>query len=157
MSEPMSRETLLANLAERYTELDDLIAQLSEEQLAFPGVTEEWSVRDMLAHLTWWQQWALARMHGESSRIHKEPGESDEMFWQRVNAVAIAEVRGEPTSKVLADFRASHQQMMQMISVLTDAQLANEKLIGNIIGITYEHYEEHLPMLRAFVERQSIL
>jgi hypothetical protein len=123
--------------------------------LTLIGVTDEWSVRDLLAHLTWWQQRVLARMRGEPASFQQEAGESDEAFWQRVNAAAVAAMRHEPADKVLRDFRASHQQMVQTAAALTDAQLADENLINSIIGNTYGHYAEHMTALRAFVGRQQ--
>src|SRR6185312_10802939 len=55
----MTREQLLARLEKAWTALKDSYVGLSDAQLTTPGVAGEWSVRDVLAHVTTWDEEAL--------------------------------------------------------------------------------------------------
>ena len=46
------REGLVAIIESARMEMEGLIEQVGEANLAEPGVTGEWSVKDILAHLT---------------------------------------------------------------------------------------------------------
>jgi hypothetical protein len=155
MSEPDTKTAMLTKLTDRYVELDGLIGQLSDAQLTQVGVTDEWTMCELLAHLTWWQERVFARMRGDPPRYRPAEEESDEAFWRRVNAIAVQGVRERSASEVLAAFRASHQQMTELIAGLTDEQVANEDVIGSIAGNSFDHYEEHLPAIRTFAQAQK--
>ena len=58
----MSRERVLQRLARAWEELRDSYAGLSETELLEPGVTGAWSVRDIIAHVTWWEEEALIHL-----------------------------------------------------------------------------------------------
>lgn len=144
---------LRADFDERYTELDGLLAPLTAAQLEQIGITDRWSVRDLLAHLVWWQQRMLARRRGEMPAILKIAGESDEAFWERANAAAVAAFSDRSGMEMLAVWRDSHRQMADLIASLSAADLADDDLIGNIVGNSTGHYEEHVPAVREFVAR----
>lgn len=55
----MKRAQLLNRLESAWASLQESFAGLSDDQLIEPGVSEEWSVRDILAHVTTWEQEAL--------------------------------------------------------------------------------------------------
>ena len=55
MSDPTTKDELLAAMDQGYTTFELLLAPLSETQLTIPGVNGEWSIKDILAHLAAWQ------------------------------------------------------------------------------------------------------
>src|SRR5512144_2221590 len=58
----MKRERVLQRLAAEWDSLLDSYAGLSEAELLEPGVTAAWSVRDIIAHVTWWEEEALTHL-----------------------------------------------------------------------------------------------
>ena len=50
-----SRDELLQRSRDRHAQLEALLAQLTDDDLTRPGVTDDWSAKDHLAHLTWWE------------------------------------------------------------------------------------------------------
>ena len=55
----MNRQQLLKKLDKAWAEVKESYAGLSDSQLTEPGVTGDWSVKDVLAHVTTWEEEAL--------------------------------------------------------------------------------------------------
>ncbi|HEX8132353.1 MAG TPA: maleylpyruvate isomerase N-terminal domain-containing protein, partial [Actinomycetes bacterium] len=55
-------ERLLRQLDAAWTALGDSYAGLDDDQLVEPGVVEDWSVKDILAHVTTWEEEALQHL-----------------------------------------------------------------------------------------------
>ena len=52
----MKRQELLNRIERAWADLKASYAGLSTAQLTEPGVTEGWSVQDILAHVTTWEE-----------------------------------------------------------------------------------------------------
>ena len=50
---------LLHTIERRFEAFKASYRDLESEQLLVPGVTGEWSIRDLIAHVTWWEEEAL--------------------------------------------------------------------------------------------------
>ena len=55
----MKRDQLAKRLETRWRELYDAVQGLSEDALQEPGVVGHWSIRDVLAHVTTWEEEVL--------------------------------------------------------------------------------------------------
>jgi len=55
------KEHILAALREQFNRWEELLANLSEEQLTAPSFDYNWSIKDVIAHLWGWQQISIAR------------------------------------------------------------------------------------------------
>ena len=55
----MTKEQVLHKLEQAWTSFNESYAGLSDDQIVQPGVTEDWSVKDILAHVCWWDEEAL--------------------------------------------------------------------------------------------------
>ena len=55
----MDRQQLLNKVDKAWISLKESYAGMSEAQMMEPGVMGEWSVRDILAHVTVWEEEAL--------------------------------------------------------------------------------------------------
>src|SRR5256885_15635859 len=58
----MSKQQLLKRLDQAWAEFRESYAGLSDADLMRPGVTGTWSVRDIIAHVTWWEEEALTHL-----------------------------------------------------------------------------------------------
>lgn len=50
----MNTQQVLARLDAAWVDFEGSYAGLSNAQLHIPGITGQWSVRDIIAHVTWW-------------------------------------------------------------------------------------------------------
>jgi hypothetical protein len=55
-------QRLLERLEAAWTALGDAYAGLDDAQLVEPGVVDDWSVKDIVAHVTTWEQEALEHL-----------------------------------------------------------------------------------------------
>src|SRR2546430_8979289 len=58
----MKRWQALDRLDAAWTDFEESYAGLSDSRLMIPGVTGQWSVRDIIAHVTWWEEEALKHL-----------------------------------------------------------------------------------------------
>lgn len=58
----MTREQVLERLEAAWRTFEESYAGLSDAQLLIGSVTGRWSVRDIIAHVTWWEEEALKHL-----------------------------------------------------------------------------------------------
>jgi hypothetical protein len=138
---------LLGLMRTEHSQLEALLNSLSEEQMLRPDVAGTWSVKDVLAHLTWWEQAMISEIvHG----VELDPGLNGEPWsTERANALMVEAKRGTPLAEVLAAFHDSYRQMLQVVEHLDEAELANEELCTHLANNTGNHYTEHRQMIEA--------
>lgn len=125
MPRPTTKATLLAAGADELARLEAQLAPLTAAQQVAPGVVGDWSVKDVLAHLTAWHEmvlgWHAAGLRGE---VPETPGGG--FSWQQMPAlnqqIYLAH-RDEPLDAVWAAFRASAAAARAAIEVASEEQL----------------------------------
>ncbi|MBL8155707.1 MAG: ClbS/DfsB family four-helix bundle protein [Anaerolineae bacterium] len=129
MPRATTREQLLHDMADERNKLEKLLGDLSPEQMVTPGVCGEWSIKDMLAHISEWQRmllgWYEAGLRGEKPGVP-----ADDLKWSEtpiLNERIYQQYRETPLDEVLADFRARHADLRRLIEGLTDAVLFEKK------------------------------
>jgi hypothetical protein len=154
--------SFLEDERETFRAYEALLA-LSDEQLDVPvDAAGGWSGRDLMGHLVVWQEAALATAKelavGETSptmeRVEAEwdePGASD-----RINEEALARFRAMPMADVRERFRTVSGELRGYLTVVPEVRwIKNARHQEYFFGETTEHYEEHLPALRAILEATS--
>lgn len=154
---------LLATIREGRDEWDAILARVPEARLTEPGVAGDWSVRDIVAHVTAWEEAATLRLQaalrGETPNhpIYFDQARSIDAR----NAAIDARHRDQPPTEALAASRQGHVQLLAALEALPDDKLteryawtADEPLWRFIAGDTYEHYTEHAATIRAWLDRQ---
>ena len=129
-----------------HARLETLLAGISDDRFAQPGQFGAWSVKDMLAHITFWEQRLIAYINGAKESLI-QPGEEEQVAIDRINAEVLAANRDRPLAEVRADFERSYQQTLALVDSLSAEDLADEEMYGLVVGDTFEHYREHSEML----------
>lgn len=156
----MTRAELRAELEQSRASLEKLIENLSEAELLQPGAVGEWSVRDVLQHLSIWEaetiQLILGFRRGRRPPSERFTGEVDAL-----NAKWHAATRDRPLDRVLADFHAVRKQTLRQIEDLTEDELSRPKPFPWMMGRplaewiaedTYLHEQEHAEQIRRWRE-----
>jgi uncharacterized protein (TIGR03083 family) len=162
MNEPMTKAELLGLIETEHARLEAILAPLSEAQMTEGSLASGWSVKDMLAHLTWWEQRMLqvvqAAARGERLPRLSREGEDEEATINRVNAETYQANHLRPLHEVRADFQRSYRQVVELVHSLSDDDLAPVSSIAQTLGgplqpliaaNTYDHYREHSEMIRS--------
>ncbi len=63
MPKPTTTAEILAASRQEHDALEQLLAPLTPGQMMQPGIVGEWSAKDVLAHLTEWEQMVLGWYH----------------------------------------------------------------------------------------------
>ena len=152
----MDRRRLLKRLDEARLTFKASYAGLSEAQLLEPGVTGAWSVRDIIAHVTTWEEEALKHLplilkNGTPPRYSVRYGGIDAF-----NARMTEQKRSLSLSEVRAQLAAAHGRLVDFIQSVPDHQLIGEARFRHRLRLdTYSHYPLNAAAIRQWRQRMS--
>ena len=69
---PMTKSELLNGLQEKHRQWEALLDQIDPTHMEQPGVNGDWSMKDLVAHLTTWNRWTATRLQA-ARRGEPEP------------------------------------------------------------------------------------
>jgi hypothetical protein len=159
-----SKEQILKSLKEEFSQWDGLLAGMSEEQATSPRPPSNWSIKDEVIHLWWWQQRTLAR--AEAALQDKDPqyptwperlGPDPNEDVDQTNAWSQETYGGKPWPSAYADWRSQFLRILELSEQIPEkdllepgryAWMESYPLIASLEG-TYEHHAEHLEGLLA--------
>ena len=145
----MNRQQLLKRLDQAWAELKESYAGLSDVQLTELGVMGDWSVKDIIAHVTWWEQEALKHLpliikEGRPPRYSTQYGGIDAF-----NALMIEQKRDLSLTDVLQQQEETHRQLIAYIQSVPEEQFTRETRFRHRLRLdTYSHYPKHARAIR---------
>ena len=158
----MNRDEILDELDRVREELLVTIEPLPDEALLESGVMGEWTMADILAHLVVWEsEMVTALLHIDQG---KTPARLLEAFddVDGYNALRYQENKGRDLDRIFEDLIGVRVQLEEWLSEFGDKELNDPKRYPWSKGLplwhiiaenSFRHEEEHLPDIRAFVER----
>lgn len=165
MAEQMDKTRILEEIHTKYAALEEILTPLADTQMTVAGVNGDWSIKDVLAHITAWHHrlliWLRAASQNEDPAI-SGPDSDDEM--DRLNEQFYKENKSRPLDDVLTDFRTSYLQILDMVQVLDNEDLTNPHRFawtkGNplwylVAGDTYDHYQEHQQQIGEWLAKSN--
>ena len=153
----MDRSQLLKRLDKAWEALKASYAGLSDAELTGPGVTGDWSVKDIIAHVTWWEEEALTHLTlilagGRPPRYSVKYGGIDAF-----NAQMAEQKRKLSLSEVLRERDDTHRRLIDFIGSVPEEQIARETRFRRRLRLdTYGHYPKHAEAIRKWRERRSV-
>jgi len=165
-NDSVTREKLMREVDASWSELQNFIASLSEDQLTRPTDAAGWTAKDHIIHLAMWEKAALALLEGKSKRetlnIPLEVWEQDD---DPINAVLQERYHNMPLAEVMQMLRQNHELMLKKLQSMTEADLQRPyrdfqpqstdetPIIRYAMWDTEHHYREHIPWMAAIVEK----
>ena len=154
MDEKMTKEEILHLIRQERESLERTLSELNAAQMTVPGVESDWSVKDILAHITDWElrmvRWIEESQRGEVPQ-RPEPG----MTWDDLDLLNDRTFRlnkDRRLSNVMTDFHASYQKALYAVDSLTERDLVDAKrfewrdgdpMWQMVAANTWWHYKEH--------------
>jgi hypothetical protein len=139
MSRPKTKEELLKASLEEFEKLLLLIKPLSETAILKPGACEQWSIKDILAHLYAWHNlfmtWYKVGMAGEKPQM-PAPGYT----WKTtpaLNESIYQKFMDASLNEVLENFKKSHSKVLEIINSHTDEELFTKNVT---LGLVPHHW-----------------
>ena len=154
----MHRQRLLERLDKAWVAFNESYAGLSDVQLMIPGVTGAWSVRDILAHVTTWEEEALKHLPlilegGTPPRYSVRYGGIDAF-----NARMTEAKRSLSLPEVRAQLTTTHGRLVDFIHGVSERQLVGDTRFRHRLRLdTYGHYPLHAAAVRQWRQRISNL
>jgi len=151
----MDLSQLLKRLDKAWEELKASYAGLSDSELMEPGVTGDWSVRDIIAHVTSWEEEALTHLStilagGKPPRYSVMYGGIDAF-----NAKATESKSNLLLSEVLRQRDDIHRRLIDFIQSAPEDQFIRETRFRRRLRLdTYSHYPIHAEEIRKWREQK---
>ncbi|MBK9125688.1 MAG: ClbS/DfsB family four-helix bundle protein [Chloroflexi bacterium] len=173
MTDINTKAAILGQIDTHWNLLQQYLGQLTDVQRAQRTDAAGWTVKDHVMHLAAWQDSLPALLDGMSRpHVLGVPIElwdaawsgSDETGWDAVNAVIQRRYRDRSWDDVMTAFAESRQRVLDRLTAMADDDLmlpyrhyqpdsTIEVPVAHWFRIaTYEHYEEHLPWIKAIAE-----
>lgn len=150
-----SKQRLLHRLDEAWVAFKDSYAGVSDSQLTEAGVTGDWSVRDILAHVTTWEEEALKYLplileSGRPPRYVKYGG------IDAFNAAMTERKRGLSVSEVLRQLDDTHRRLVDFVQSVPEEEFVRDTRFRRRLRLdTYRHYPGHAETIRTWRGRRS--
>jgi hypothetical protein len=145
----MDRSGLLKRLDQRWNELAASYAELPDAAMTEPGVVGAWSVKDIIAHVTTWEEEALTHLPGllageRPPRYSVTYGGIDAF-----NALTSERKRTLSLAEVLRQRDNTHRRLVAFVERMPEAQLTRETRCRRRLRLdTYGHYAKHAEAIR---------
>jgi hypothetical protein len=152
----MDRSQLLKRLDKAWEAFKESYAGLSDAELMEPGVTGAWSVRDIIAHVTWWEEEALTHLplilDGRKPPRYSVTYGGIDAF----NAQQAELKRNLSLSEVLRQRDDTHRRLIDFIQSAPEDQFIGETRFRHRLRLdTYSHYPQHAEAIRKWREQRS--
>lgn len=156
----MDKTQLMNRIQHSYDEWKTWLLHLDEEQMLQPGMSGDWCAKDIIAHITWHEREMVnllrAREFGGSELWQLSTDERNAAIYELCKDRNLNEVRAEAA---LVHMELLHQLVDLPEEALQDpAHFPGMPLDWRpwqlIAENTYEHYEDHCPQVKAWLERK---
>jgi hypothetical protein len=162
MGKFMDKAAIQEAMRARHGELEETLGLLTEEQMLEPAFEGGWSVKDILAHVSWWERRTAGRIGAwrRGEPVPRLGGNID-----KINARVYEENRHRPLADVIEDFHNSFKEIIEQLDGLSDEEL-RDKGLKDSDGVAwtygrairdfiredgYYHYAEHNRQIRQWL------
>lgn len=148
------RQKVLGRLDKSWSEFKESYAGLSQTGMLKSGVVGKWSIRDIIVHVTSWEEEALKHLPvilqgGRPRRYSVLYGGIDAF-----NAMITENRKNLSFREVLRQQDFVHRQLVELIESVPEEHLGGETKFRHRLRLdTYGHYRKHAAAIRNWRER----
>ena len=161
MKTPATKNELLEWVTSARAGWDEILARLQPADMEQSGVVGEWSIKDLIAHITWSEN-EMVGMLKERTLVGSELWDLSQ---DERNQVVYLQNKERPFDEVLSEARQIYTQLLQQLEGLQDAELHEPACFRGmpsdwqpwriIAGNTYLHYQEHTMDLQSWLSGKT--
>jgi len=155
----MNRQEFLDALRAGRAAWDALLAQIDEARMTEPGVEGDLSLKDIIAHVAWYER--------EMIGVIRTRALAGSEWWDRPlderNRLIYEANRDRALAEVLAEARQVSRELLEAAETLSDEDLLDARRFREmpedwkpwevIASNAFQHYPEHMPDIRAWLEK----
>lgn len=154
----LNKAQLLKRLSESWDEFRASYAGLSEAEMVVLGVSGEWSIKDVIAHVTTWEQEALKYLpvilEGKKPPRYSVAYGGIDAF----NALMYRRKRALSLQEILQQQERVHRQLLEYLNEVGEDQFARQTKFHRRLRLdTYQHYREHAEAIRKWREQRLMM
>ena len=170
MSQPMTKNSLMGLLTTGREQWDRVLAQVGESHMTTSGVVGDWSVKDIVAHVAYWERYVAAYVRStitgqpptdeERYGVAELPAEVRDMDIDQFNDWTFQRQRRRPLPEILMEEQTIYRDLYTMLRGLRESDLLGEgryewtrgrAIWEYVAGNTYEHWAEHGQSIQAWL------
>jgi hypothetical protein len=159
MKDPTSKSELIQAINTARHEWDTLIAQIPPHRLSEPVAEGEWSIKDVIAHVTEYDRWLAL---GLALRLQKPPQIwLDDISLDQFNAVLHQQIAGRDPDDIITDSNRVFQDLIHEVEAHSEAYLFGTHRVEGVPdevipyqtlkSESYGHYHDHIPAIKAWL------
>jgi uncharacterized damage-inducible protein DinB len=166
MADQMTKSKLLELLRVKRAEWDAVLAQVPQDSMTEPGVAGHWSVKDIIAHISYHERWYADRLHEQLRGESYTPTEIDMMPFDERNGHIYEQNRDRSLQEVLVESQQVFPRLIAGVEAHSEAFLTEaqqfEGAPGPVFiwqmlrGDVYDHYAQHIPSIQEWLAARSI-
>src|SRR5215469_2825481 len=157
----MDKTTFMNTLRQSRAEWEALLAQVDEERMLQPGAAGKWSVKDVIAHVTWGEREIAPIMR---TRVLAGSGLWNLSDDER-NEIVYQQNRGRPLQDILHGELQAYAELFEAAQALSDEDLNDARRFKQmpvewvpwriIAGCSFKHYQDHMPSIREWLAQRQ--
>ena len=157
----MTKEDVLAKLAESRRDLHRAIQGLSDEEMTQVQVEGVWTIKDVLGHIASWEEFCLKPLQRYADG---DPFEAEvTKDYLSLNPVLVSRKRNTPLDTILDEWDAIRQELTATASKLSAEQWeqkvispwGDEGTVTEMLDELYEHELEHAHTIQQWREDRA--
>ncbi|HEY7348782.1 MAG TPA: DinB family protein [Ktedonobacterales bacterium] len=149
--------TFISTLEQTRAQWEAALAQMDEHHMLRPGILGNWSVKDLVAHVSWYEREMLPVI-----RLHVFTGSE---WWtlptDERNVLIYQQNSHRPLQEIIHEGQHSYSDLLEAVHSLSDEDLNDPRRFSDMpddwvpwqifAANSSEHYQDHLPALRTWV------
>ena len=161
MNDHIDKDAILIRLEIERAAFNSVVAQVNPRLIDRIMVQDNWTVKDILAHICAWElellRWLEMAEHGEPPDI-PAPGTWSE-YMDRFNLQKFKENRRRTLADVQEEYQQVHKRLLEALKALPDdphdpywCMWYGNRPPWQLLATFYEHYQEHTQPIRKWLQ-----
>jgi uncharacterized damage-inducible protein DinB len=160
----MTRDEILKNIQKEHAKLIAAMHGLSDEVITSKPVMNDWTIKDMLGHISMWYRFAITFLDEYVQRGAPRPSGLSGLGVDEYNERELKLRRDWSLARVRDEFDAAYQAMLSSVEKLDDEQLnaplaapwePGTTLERLVAWNAYEHEPEHTAQIQAWLKKSA--
>lgn len=160
----MNKKEIIAAMQNSHELLVEMLNELNTEEMDVPGVVGNWTIKDILAHLTRWEAELVKLLWQVRQGTQPTTILNQDISLDEVNARWHEEDKDRPLDRILKDFHGVREQTIRRLDHFKDDDLTNPQrytwLGGRPLWMwvaedSFEHDLEHMEQIQAWRENRG--
>lgn len=160
----MNKKEILAALENSHERLVEVIEELTPDEIMTPGVVGDWTIKDLLAHITRWEAELVKLLWQIRQGVQPTTILNQDIPVDEINARWYDEDQTRPLDRILENFHGVRVQTIRRLGQFKEDELSDPQryiwLKGRPLWMwvaedSFDHDLEHMEQIQAWREKKG--